>query len=182
MATTVTAMTAQQLLETAGLGRCELIQGELVHMAPAGFEHGRIEFRLAARMERFAEENALGVVVGGEAGFLIETDPDTVRAPDIAFVRAERVPTEPHPGFFAGAPDLAVEVVSPGDRASEVLAKVRDWLRAGCRLVWVADPATRTVCVYRPGGRSNLLSVGEDLSGEDVLPGFRLPIAEAFRS
>ncbi len=101
-------------------------------------------------------------------------------APDAAFIRAERIPATPVRGFFPEAPDLAVEVLSPGDRASEVLAKVQDWLAAGCRAVWVIDPETATVTVYRGLGQIAVLGSAATLSGHDVLPGFSLPVREVF--
>ncbi len=151
-------------------------------MSPAGFEHGRIVGRICGRLERFVEQQAIGVVTGAETGFRIGRDPDTVRAPDVAFIRAERVPPAPLRGFFQGAPDLAVEVLSPGDRASEVLAKVQDWLSAGCRAVWVVDPANRTVSVYRSQDQVVTWSVSDELTGGDILPGFSLSVAEIFAS
>jgi Uma2 family endonuclease len=176
--TTITS--AEQLLEASGLGRCELVRGELVMMSPAGSEHGYIIMNLSLPLAAHVKEHGLGVVFAAETGFQIARDPDTVRAPDVAFVRAERIGRRPGKGFFQGAPDLAVEVVSPTDRAGEVLAKVGEWLDAGSRAVWVVDPESRTVLVYR--GRSDVrtLGAGDALDGGDVVPGFTLPVAEVF--
>ncbi len=149
-------------------------------MTPAGFEHGYIVVNITVPLSSFVKENRLGLVTGAETGFQIGHDPDTVRAPDIAFVRADRVPTERTVGFFQGAPDLAVEVVSPGDRASKVLAKVQDWLGAGCRAVWLIDPANRTVSAYDDRNQVVTLRASEELTGGEVLPGFRLPVAAIF--
>jgi Uma2 family endonuclease len=173
-------MTADELLQTPGLGRCELVRGELISLALEGFEHGRIAGRVGASLGAYVERHRLGVVMGGGTGFEIARDPDTVRAPDVAFIRAERVSAEPMMGFYPGAPDLAVEVLSPNDRADEVLAKVQDWLAAGCRAVWVIDPATRTVSVYRGRDQIVPLGISDELSGDDILPGFKVPIAEIF--
>ena len=151
-------------------------------MTPAGFEHGRIVSRINARLERFVEQRSLGVVTGAETCFQIGHNPDTVRAPDVGFIRTERVPPTPTMGFFQGAPDLAVEVLSPNDRASEVLAKVQDWLGAGCGAVWVVDPATRTVAVYDSQNRVVARTTSDELTGGEVLPEFRLPVAEIFAS
>ncbi len=180
MATIEQVTTAEQLLQTPGLGRCELLRGELVLMSPAGSEHGGIAANVAAALVAFVKKNRLGRVFGAETGFQIAHDPDTVRAPDAAFVRAERIGSALGRGFFQGAPDLAVEVVSPGDRASEVLAKVQDWLDAGSRQVWVIDPQTRTVTVYRSRREISVLEASETLSAEDLLPEFRFPVAELF--
>ena len=172
--------TAQELLEAAGLGRCELVHGKLVMMTLAGFEHGYVVLNISIPLGSFVKANRLGLVTGAETGFQIGHDPDTVRAPDVGFVCNERVPSERTPGFFQGAPDLAVEVVSPGDRPSDVLAKVQDWLSAGCRAVWLLDPAHRIVAVYDDRKQATTLTSSEELTGGDVVPGFRLPIAEIF--
>ena len=173
-------MTAEQLLAAPGLGRCELIRGELVMMSPTGGEHGRLLTMLAARLFGFVEPRNLGAVYSGDPGFLIARDPDTVRAPDVAFVRAQRVPPEPVRGYFEGAPDLAVEILSPHDRATDVLDKVHRWLDAGCLIVWVVDPERRTVTVYEAPDRAVTLAEEGELSGGDLLPGLRLPVAEVF--
>jgi len=172
--------TADALLNAPGLGRCELIRGELIMMSPSGFEHGRLASRIDRRLGDFVEKNALGIVTGAGTGFVIARDPDTVRAPDVGFVRSERAPEQPTPGFFPGPPDLAVEVLSPNDRAGEVSAKVQDWLAAGCRAVWVVDPGKRTVAVYESGRQEVRFSIADELQGGDLLPGFRLPVAEIF--
>ena len=151
-------------------------------MTPAGFEHGRIISRINGRLEIFVERNSLGVVTGAETGFQIGHDPDTVRAPDVGFVCTDRVPSETTTGFFQGAPDLAVEVLSPNDRATAVTAKVQDWLAAGCRAVWVVDPGTKSVTVYHGLDRIVVLSRSGSLTGNDLLPDFRLPVAEIFAS
>jgi len=180
MATTAEIMTAEQLLQAPNLGPCELLRGELVMVSPAGYSHGSIAGRITIALGAFVAPRRLGDVLGAEPGFHIASDPDTVRAPDVAFVRAERIPTGEKAGFFEGAPDLAVEVLSPSDRASEVNAKVQDWLDAGCRMVWVVDPATKTVSVYRSRAEIVVLAAADTLLGGDVLPGFGLPVARIF--
>ncbi|MGA2063774.1 MAG: Uma2 family endonuclease [Thermoguttaceae bacterium] len=180
MATTQHVTTAEELLQASGLGRCELVRGELHMMSPAGFEHGRIAGRIHVRLAQFVESRGLGLVLSSDTGFYIQRDPDTVRAPDVGFVRTERVPRAPAPGFFEGPPDLAVEVLSPGDRAGEVLAKIQDWLDAGCKAVWVVDPAAKTIVVYRPGGTVVRLAPADDPTAEDILPGFRLRVGGIF--
>ena len=179
MAPTQTMVTAEQLLAQGNADRCELIRGEIVPMTPASPGHGRIASRLDTRLRNYVEARSLGEVYGGDVGFHIERDPDTVRAPDIAFVRAERAAEEPERGFFPGPPDLAVEVVSPDDRLSEAMAKVQDWLAAGCEAVWLVDPATQRVTIFRTG-QTTVLKAGDTLTGGDLLPGFALPVAELF--
>ncbi|HUT36780.1 MAG TPA: Uma2 family endonuclease [Planctomycetota bacterium] len=178
MATTAEITTAEQLLQAPDLGPCELVRGELIMVSPAGYAHGSIAGRITRALANFVEAKGLGDVLSAEPGFLIARDPDTVRAPDVAFVRADRIPAGEKARFFEGAPDLAVEVLSPNDRASEVNAKVQDWLDAGCPMVWVVDPATRTVSVYRGRTEIAVLGATDTLSGGDVLPGFTLPVAD----
>lgn len=180
MSATHELTTAQQLLDAPAPGRCELLQGELVMMTPAGYEHARLVSRIDTRLAFFVERHALGEVLSGEGGFQIGWNPDTVRAPDVAFIGSQRIPRNRTPGFFQGAPDLAVEVVSPGDRAAEVVAKARMWLDAGCRAVWVVDPGTQSIAVYRTCQEAEVLRRGDKLHGGEVLPGFTIPVAELF--
>jgi Uma2 family endonuclease len=179
MATVDQITTAEQLF-AANLQHCELIRGELVMMPPAGFEHGRLAVNVGSALANFVKRRSLGTVVTAETGFRIAHDPDTVRAPDVAFVRADRIPPGGVKGFFQGAPDLAVEVVSPGDRAGELAAKVQDWLTAGCPMVWVVDPETRTVSVYCSRREIALLTAADTLIGGDMLPEFSILVAEVF--
>ena len=150
-------------------------------MPPAGFEHGSTALKLGARIQVYVEDNDLGVAFAAETGFYLERNPDTVRAPDAGFVRNENLPDGPLPrSYFHGAPDLAVEVVSPGDRASEVQDKIQEWLSHGTKLVWVVDSKTRTLTVYRADGTAQVLKAGDVLDGEDVMPGFQLAVEKAF--
>ncbi|MGA2620642.1 MAG: Uma2 family endonuclease [Thermoguttaceae bacterium] len=181
MATIQHVTTAEQLFAAGDIGRCELVRGELIMMSPAGSEHGWIVTNITAPLAVFVKQNSLGRVFGAETGFRIGHDPDTVRAPDVAFVTAERIGGKLAAGFFPGPPDLAVEVLSPDDRAGEVLAKVQDWLDAGCRAVWVVDPRTSTVTVYRSRSEIAVLGTSEALSGGDLLPNFSLPVSELFQ-
>lgn len=180
MALTEATMTADELLQRRQPGRCELVRGELVTMTPAGFEHGEIAQGVGTALRSFVAQHRLGVVVAAETGFKIESDPDTVRAADAAFVRADRVPAEKPKGFYPGAPDLAVEVLSPDDRASDVNDKVQQWLGAGCQAVWVVDPKTRSVTVYRGAKQADVLHLSDTLTGGEILPGFALPVEAIF--
>jgi Uma2 family endonuclease len=176
--------TANDLLRISASGhqRYELIRGVLHTMPPAGIEHGDRALRLGAHLQIFVEDHDLGIVVAAETGFYLERDPDTVRAPDAAFIRKDRLSAGPLPsGYFLGAPDLAVEVVSPNDKASEVRDKVQTWLRFGTRLVWLLAAKTRTVTVYRLDGSTQVLTINEILDGEDVVPGFQIPVSRLFR-
>lgn len=158
--------------------RTELVGGNLVCEPPAGFDHGVRAGEIGYHLRRFIEDHPLGVVCGAETGFVLSRDPDTVRAPDAAFVSRERAERSTEPErFFEGAPDLAAEVVSPGDSRREVEEKVHDYLAAGTRLVWVIDPRRRTVTVYRPGAAPRILSPSDLVEGHDVLPGFSLRVS-----
>jgi Uma2 family endonuclease len=175
-----TITTADQLFAAPDLGPCELLRGELIMMSPAGSEHGMIAAELAAILRDFVKPRGLGIVLGAETGFRIAENPDTVRAPDVAFIRRERIGGELPDGFFPGAPDLAVEVLSPNDRAGAVLKKVQDWLEAGSAAVWVVDPKTQTVTIYGADRRAVMLSASETIPGGELLPGFSAPVAGIF--
>lgn len=182
MTTTQQLMTAEDLWKLPNDGkRYELVKGELRTMAPAGFEHGSIGIRVATLLADHVRRRQLGVVVGPDTGFTLARDPDVVRAPDVSFVRESRIREVGVPKqFFPGAPDLAVEVLSPGDTVYEVEEKVNDLLAAGTMLVWVVNPRTRTVTVYRPGPQVSVLRQDAQLLGEDVIPGFACKVAELF--
>lgn len=173
------AMTAEELYRLhLPDKRTELVAGRLIVREPVGYLHGRIAAGFAARLWTYVEERGLGIVLVGDPGFILQRGPDTVRAPDIAFIARERVP-DPEPVAYAElAPDLAVEVLSPGDRPGETLEKVADWLKAGTRLVWVVDPGRRQVRIYRADGSEAVLSESDTLDGEDELRGFSVPVSE----
>jgi Uma2 family endonuclease len=174
-------MTADELLRlNLPDARTELIRGELVVREPAGYRHGDVAARLLVAVGAFVESHALGRVFTAETGFRLRTDPDTVRAPDVAFVGQDRLPDPPPTGYGALAPDLVVEVLSPDDRPGEVLSKVGDWLEAGTSLVWVVDPEHHTARVYRADGSQAHLGEADRLDGEAVLPGFECEMRRIF--
>jgi len=165
----------------ADIGRCELIEGEIIPMAPAGCEHGGIEDEIYAQLRAFVTAHQLGRMFPSDTGFLLRRNPDTVRATDGAFVRKDRLPQTPRRGYFEGAPDLAVEVISPSDSWPKVLDKVSDWLQADTAAVWVADPPNKTIHVYRPDQPPMIYQGDGELRDETLLPGFALKLAEVFR-
>ncbi|HEX5136392.1 MAG TPA: Uma2 family endonuclease [Planctomycetota bacterium] len=170
--------TAEELLRAQDIGRCELVRGELHMMVPPGFEHGWLQSRIALRLGNFVEPRGLGVLTG-ELGFVLARNPDTVRAPDVAFIRAERV-TAISRGYFEGAPDLAVEILSPDDRPGYVRDKVAEWLESGTGAVWVVDPRSRTVTVHEPKRKAVVLAEADVLRGSGPLNGFELRVGETF--
>jgi Uma2 family endonuclease len=172
--------TAEQLFQAPELGPCELLRGELIMMSPAGSKHGMITLRIGRLLSDHVEPRGLGVVLGAETGFRVATNPDTVLAPDAAFIRKERIGDNLPDGYFPGAPDLAVEVLSPNDRYSEVLTKVQNWLKAGCASVWVVDPKTQAVMIYRADQTGAILAASDTLTGGELLPGFSTPVAGIF--
>lgn len=172
-----TTITAEELLSVSVPGkRVELVKGVLGVREPTGLRHGRVVAALSRRLADHVEATRQGEVYVGDTGFTLARGPDTVRAPDIAFIRRDRIPDPEPVGFPDMAPDLAVEVLSPTNRPGEVLAKVADWLNAGTSLVWVIDPERHLVRVYRHDGTETLVSATEALSGEVVLPGFTCPL------
>ncbi len=182
MATQVRPMTADDLLHLPSDGfRYELVKGELQKMAPAGSSHGAIAMNLAGPLHQYVKGNNLGKVFAAETGFVIAHNPDTVRAPDVAFVQRQRVETIGNiVGYWPGAPDLVVEVVSPNDLYSEVAEKVDAWLTAGTQLVIIVDPRRQTITVHRAPTEMQTLTLNDTLDGAPVLPGWILPVREVF--
>jgi Uma2 family endonuclease len=181
--TQLNLLTADDLLLRPDDGlRHELIRGELTVMTPAGTEHGEIAMTVGALLRNHVKANQLGRVVAAETGFILSRNPDTVRAPDVAFISKDRIPPgRPPAGFAPFAPDIAVEVLSPGDAQVEVEDQIDQWLQAGTSLVWVVNPRGRTVTVHRSGRDPRVLRENDTLDGEEVCPGFSVPVAELFR-
>ena len=180
MAPAISLMTAEQFWENAPDGRCELVRGEVVVMSPSSSEHGWIVMNVSIPIGSFVKEHDLGYVFGAETGFVIHRDPDSVRAPDVAFVRKGRVQGGLSPQFFPGPPDLAVEVLSPRDSASEVQEKTEDWLRAGCHEVWLVDPRRKsaTRCTLKDDA---LVWQSVQELASDLLPGLSLEVKTLFQ-
>jgi len=175
-------ITADDLWALSGKNqKFELVRGTLVEMTPTGEAHMVIAAWLTYLITGYVEAHDLGQVTASEGGFILSTDPDTVRAPDIGFIARARLSAPTSERYFPGAPDLAVEVISPGDTASDIHDKVIDYLQAGTRLVWVIYPRSKTVAVYRANAEGHIFDISGVLDGNAVLPGFQLPVQEIFR-
>ena len=182
MTTTRNLITAEELFAMGDrYPNVELIDGELREGTPAGWEHGERTLGVGSLVWSFVRERGLGRVAVGDPGIVLRRGPDLVRAPDVAFIGTERLPSDrPITGYSEVIPDFVVEVVSPGDRAGEIEQKVAQWLEAGVRLVWVVYPATRHVVAYCELAHPRVYTDAETIDGEPVLPGFARPVAEIF--
>jgi Uma2 family endonuclease len=181
-ATSTALMTAEELMELPDDGfRYELINGELEKMPSPGPPHGRIAFRLSVHLGQFILGHELGEGFANDTGFKLTSNPDTVLAPDFAFITKERFAqvykTE---GYGAGAPDLAVEVLSPSDRPGKVKQKIARWLSLGAKQVWIVDPKHSTVTIYRSPSDAKTFSGSDYLEAQDLFPGFRLSLDKIF--
>jgi Uma2 family endonuclease len=156
----------------------ELDEGELITMAPASEDHGNVELELARVLANHVKANKLGRVYCGDTGFRLSDD--TVRAPDVAFVRAERVPALRSKGFAKGAPDLAVEILSPANTFRQMHRKIRQYFATGCQVVWVVDRDLQEVEVFHADGSSQTLIATDTLAAPTLLPGFTVTVAELF--
>jgi Uma2 family endonuclease len=176
-------MTAEEAAQLSTVNRrFEVVKGVYIEMSPASALHGKVTSTLHFLIVSHVRKNRLGEVTAAETGFVLTRAPDTVRAADVGFISASRLSSTgiPETGFWPIAPDLAVEVVSPGDSSDDVQAKVEDYLSAGTRMVWVVYPKTRSVTVFRSLRDVKVLRADESLSGEDVLPGFECKVSEVF--
>jgi Uma2 family endonuclease len=173
-------VTGADLLAHPEWGPCELIRGKVVSVCRPNPQHGCLTNELAFKLTAHSKKKNLGKVVVGDAGIYLERDPDTVRGPDIFFVRSERVPKGGLSiKYLEFAPDLCVEIVSPNDAWTDIESKVKQFLAIGVRLVWVVDPKRRVARVYRADGMEDISEDGA-LSGEDVMPGFSLKLKDLF--
>ena len=173
-------MTAEELIRLPDDGlRHELIKGQHLTMPPPSPEHGAVMTNVAVLLHQHVRAHHLGKVITGDAGFKLESDPDTVLGPDVAFITQERI-AGISTQYFPGAPALVVEVLSPGDRKAKVDGKVNMWLEAGAAVVWLINPKTRTVEIRKADGPNELLTLEDELTGDDIIPGFSCRVAELF--
>ena len=180
MSTTTHLMTAQELIRLDDESNLhELIKGELLTMSPPGEEHGAVTMNLSTLLHNYVKAKRLGVLYAADTGFKVESNPDTVLAPDISFVKADRVGTR-SPFYRSGAPDLAVEVLSPSDSKTKVERKTSLWLEFGAKAVWNVNPRKRTVEVVHADGRRTLFHDTDELADDETVPGFRVAVSEIF--
>ncbi|MGR9107626.1 MAG: Uma2 family endonuclease [Gammaproteobacteria bacterium] len=182
MAITAQILSAEDLLNKPKDGyRYELIEGVLRKMSPAGQKHGRIVATITASLVTHVRRNQLGSVYAAETGFLIQRNPDTVRAPDVAFISRKRLEAVGEvDGYWPGAPDLVVEVISPNDSNTQVEEKIFEWLRAGASVVIAINSRKRIATVYRSLTDITILTDQDCLDGKDIIPGWRLAMKDTF--
>jgi len=174
-------ITGEELFELPNRGPCELVLGRIVPMSPTGGEHGRVEGNFYAAIRSFVRQRKLGKVLVGEVGIFTHRGPDTVRGADVAFISNERYARlKSRRKFLDVAPELVVEVLSPDDSVKELTPKLREYFEAGVRLVWVADPDTRSVKAHRSPMDVRELRGSDRLTGEDVLPDFEVAVETLF--
>ena len=184
MTTTEKALlTADELLQLDRDVHGELVRGVFHETMPAGGLHGKIVTNLVGELYAFVKPRRLGTLLASDSGIWLERDPDTVRAPDVAFISADRLPVDSvDPHYCAAVPNLVAEVASPRDSRPALLARARMWLGHGVTLVWVVRPPARSVDVYRPAAPAVTLSEDGSLDGLDVLPGFTCDVSTVFDS
>jgi Uma2 family endonuclease len=174
-------VTADELLAMGKDAPYELMDGVLKEFPWSGVLAGVIGAQLVSALDKFVQSSQLGYVTGGKAGYVLSRNPDTVVAPNIGFVRHARFPDGlPDRGFCPTPPDLAIEVISFDDMRADIEQKQRLYTRAGVPLVWLVDPEARTVTVYRLGAEPEVLDESMMLEGEDIVPGFSLPVERVF--
>ena len=179
MSTTTNLMTAEELVDLPSGHRYELVKGVLLTMSPSGSDHGRVTMNLSLLLAHYIKANNLGIAFAAETGFKLEHNPDTVLAPDFAFINKTRS-VQRSPGFLEMAPDLAVEVISSTKTRREAERKAAQWLSFGVQLVWIVNCQKRTVEVVSAEGTKTLFRESEEVLDESVLPGLRPAVAEIF--
>ncbi len=178
--TTEKLLTADEFAALGDIGPADLVRGKVVYLTRPKPRHGRVANNIATAITEFVKPRKLGQVYGSEIGYIVEVNPDTVRSPDVSFVRGEVANAHDEDEWYPHSPDLAVEVLSPSDRPGEVEEKVQMWLDGGGRLVWVVDPARRTAAVHRIDGSIESFTGDQELRDDSVLTGFSIPLLSIF--
>jgi len=175
------ANTSKELMKLSGMGRYELIKGVIYKLSPSGKKHGFIVSKITNIVSNYVYENKLGITTGAETGYKLSSNPDTVRAPDMAFESNERLAQcGIIEGYSTVMPDLVVEVNSPSDSHTRVIKKTQEWLKAGVKGVWVIDPDDEAVAVYNFSGQCRVFDGGDYLEGGNIIPGFKCRVSEIF--
>ena len=175
-------ITGEELYRLPDQGRCELVDGRIVPLSPTGRPHGRAAARLAAHLLLFVEGHNLGEVLTAEAGVYTRRNPDTVRAPDVLFISHDRLTGCKEERYLDVAPEIVVEILSPTDRKEQVASKIEEYFSAHVLRVWVVDSKRRQIHLYRSLTDVQQLGIGDALTDEELLPGFRLSLSELFDS
>jgi Uma2 family endonuclease len=170
----------EDLYKMAHTGRMELVEGELVRMAPTGYVHGLTESRFAKILRNFAEERGLGEVLVGEVGIYTRRNPDTVRGADVVYISRDQLSKAKTDGFLDVAPELVVEILSPGDRWSDVHDKLEEYFGIGVQAVWIADPKHKRLFAYSSPTHAKSFAENDIITDENILPGFEMLVAEFF--
>jgi len=173
-------VTGEELFAMGDIGRTELVKGEIIYMSPTGYLHGFIEVNFGSLLRAFVSKHKLGKVIGGEVGIYTARNPDTVRGADVAFISNKRLSQAKSKSFLDVAPELIVEVLSPDDRWVNVTTKLAEYFAIGAQVVWVADPKSRQIHVYRSLTDIAIFSDNDALTAEDILPGFSAPVSDFF--
>lgn len=176
----ITAKEFAEMLDPPDGSKQELVRGAIITMPPPGFPHGRCQGKTYYVLETYARQTRAWLVTV-ETGVITETDPDTVRGPDVAVWKADRLSGEQLPEVYPEIPaDLCVEILSPSETWRRINAKIREYLASGVKMVWIIEPERRTVTVYRQPNDGRVLSEDATLTVEDLLPGFSCRVAEFF--
>ena len=173
-------ITGEDLFWLGDIGRAELVKGEIIRMSPTGYTHGLIESQVAHLLRTFVMKHHLGRVLTGEVGIYTQRNPDSVRAADVAYISNERLAQVESHSYLDVAPELIVEIISPGDRWTNIEDKLDEYFAIGVRLVWLVNPQKREIFIYHAPTDVTRLTAEATLSGEDVLPGFEVTVAEFF--
>lgn len=173
-------VTGKELLEMGDIGPCELIEGRIVKMSPTNTEHSELEIELGRLLANFVIEKKLGKVMGGEAGIYTKQNPDTVRAADLLFISHERLKRKSSKAFLSVAPELVIEIVSPGDRWQDLREKIEEYFAIGVNWVWIVEPKKKTILVYTSATEMAKYEESDILVGEGILKGFHLNLTELF--
>jgi Uma2 family endonuclease len=175
-------ITGEELYIEGAPGRVELVEGEIVSLSPTGHRHGRIELLMAVALETFVQTHQLGAVLVGEAGLYTHRDPDTVRGMDVAFISRARLAQVKSESFLDVAPELIVEIMSPSDRWVDVMTKLSEYFAIDVKMVWVVEPQSQQVYIYRSLTEVTILTAEDQITGGDLLPGFTAPVASFFQA